>query len=488
MPTLLTIPLELLVSISSFLHTQDLASLRLTCNQIERSLYEWFSKEFFTKKQFMLTHPSLQTLIDISKHASFSQKLTHVIIGTNMYEDIPMRFRDSQAATKFIQGYEDQRSLMSIGLDREMLTEAFERLVNLETVGIRDFHSNNRTRDGETASWSSWGATTVYQETGVQLHFVRQTSSGFGGFGATEGNNFPARVFSTLLHALGKAGRTPSQVEVLLRNQGLPDYAFSLPKYLLPTADPILQNLTTLLLNVNLNPQSYHTHSNGNPCDPNAGRSLRHFLSHTPNLKHLRLNFEKHMVTHNTQFLHWLSESVPDTSSQTRDYFDPAPIALPFLKQLDLGQLTVAPAILTDVITKFASTLEDLSLWRMGLNAYALPSPGHRPNYWADFYTKLSTIPQLELTHLMVGMLQQDHMHVGFKQEGDDKAPPAKKREYSGKEMDKFLDEISRDVAVAWPVHPFNDHRDEDEDEEMADEDEQEEDEEEDDDEDGDDA
>ncbi|OAL56356.1 hypothetical protein IQ07DRAFT_581713 [Pyrenochaeta sp. DS3sAY3a] len=481
MPTLLTIPLELLVSISSFLPTQDLASLRLTCNQIERSLYEWFSKEFFTKKQFMLTHPSLQTLIDISKHASFSQKLTHVIIGTNIYEDIPMRFRDSQAATKFIQGLEDQRNLMSIGLDREMLTEAFERLVNLNTVGIRDFHSTNRIRDGERASWSSWGAPTVYRETGVQLQFGRQSSSGFGGFGGTaERNNFPARVFSTLLHALGKAGRTPSEVEVLLRISGLPDYAFSLPNYLLPTADPILQSLTTLLLNVNLNPQSYHTHSNGNPCDPNAGRALRHFLSHTPNLKHLRLNFEKHMVAHNAQFLQWLSEPVPDTSSQTRDYFDPAPIALPFLKQLNFGQLIVVPAILTDVITKFASTLEDLSLWRMGLDAHALPPPGHKPNYWADVFTKLSTIPQLELTHLMVGMLQQDHLHVGFKQEGDDKAPRLLKREYSGKKMDKFLEEISRDVSVDWPerpsVLPF-----EDEDEEMADEDEEEEDEDEDD-------
>lgn len=83
MTGLLTIPLELIVAVSAHLTTPDLGSLRLTCKQVEKSLFEWFSNEFFTKKQFMLTHESLQTLIDISKHVSFSKKLTHVIIATN---------------------------------------------------------------------------------------------------------------------------------------------------------------------------------------------------------------------------------------------------------------------------------------------------------------------------------------------------------------------------------------------------------------------
>jgi hypothetical protein len=51
MASLLTIPLELLVAVSAYLPTSDLAALRLTCKQTEKSLYEWFSKEFFTKKQ-----------------------------------------------------------------------------------------------------------------------------------------------------------------------------------------------------------------------------------------------------------------------------------------------------------------------------------------------------------------------------------------------------------------------------------------------------
>ena len=94
MASLLTIPLELLVTVSEYLPTEDLGSLRLACKQTEKSLYEWFSKEFFFKKQFMLTHKSLQALIDISKHVSLSKKLSHIIIATNVYGEIPLRFKD----------------------------------------------------------------------------------------------------------------------------------------------------------------------------------------------------------------------------------------------------------------------------------------------------------------------------------------------------------------------------------------------------------
>lgn len=102
MANLLSLPLELLVHISSFVSTSDLAALRLTCKQTEKSLYEWFSEEFFVKKQFMLTQPSLQALLDISRHVSLSKKLKHLIIATNVYDDIPIRFRDSIACSRFV--------------------------------------------------------------------------------------------------------------------------------------------------------------------------------------------------------------------------------------------------------------------------------------------------------------------------------------------------------------------------------------------------
>jgi hypothetical protein len=149
MASLLTLPLELLVAVSSYLTTPDLGALRLTCKQTEKSLFEWFAGEFFTKKQFMLTYKSLQAFVDISKHVSFSKKLTHVIIATNAYREIPLRFRDSEQAERYVQGEQDQNVLLSTGICLEMLTEAFQNLENLHTVGIRDFSKSyiRRSRD-----------------------------------------------------------------------------------------------------------------------------------------------------------------------------------------------------------------------------------------------------------------------------------------------------------------------------------------------------
>lgn len=89
-PALISFPLELLILVSSHLSTPDLGSLRRTCKHIERSLYETFAKEFFTKKQFMLTQPSLQALVDISNHHSLSKQLEHVIIGLEEYNQFSL--------------------------------------------------------------------------------------------------------------------------------------------------------------------------------------------------------------------------------------------------------------------------------------------------------------------------------------------------------------------------------------------------------------
>jgi hypothetical protein len=424
----------------------------------------------------MLTHKSLQTFIEISKHVSFSKKLNHIIIATNVYQEIPLRFRDDDAAASYVRGYEEQKSLLSTGSDREMLTEAFQRLENLKTVGIRDFNAANRVRDGK--SWTSWGATTVYCETGISLQFSDRDH-----YSPEVGSRFLSRVFSSVVYALGKADRHPPIIEVLLRQHGLPDTAFFLPEFILPAVEPVLQNLTSLLLNVDLLLR-YHTHSSGTSADPHAGRSLRHFLGRTPNLTHLRLNFEKHMVAANQAFLEWLSE--PVSTARADDFLNPPPVTFPLLKQLEIGQLTVHADLLVAVVTKFAPRLEDLSLWRMNLHSLAPPPFGHKPNLWRDLCSRLEKIPQINLTHLKIGMLQQDHMLVYFKEDDQPEgAKPTPLKEYTGKEMSKFWEEIQEQVSVTWPdpalVNEADSDEDEDEDEEMADEDEEEEEDEDDD-------
>ncbi|KAJ4341758.1 hypothetical protein N0V95_007112 [Ascochyta clinopodiicola] len=483
MATLLSLPLELLVYISSFVSTPDLAALRLTCKQTEKSLYEWFSQEFFVKKQFMLTQPSLQVLLDISRHASLSKKLKHLIIATNVYDDIPIRFKDGDACSSYMQGYADQQAFLNNGIDREMLTEAFKGLTNLETVDVRDFCAK-RERDG--TYWNSWGATTVYQDTGVRL---RESHRGTG-----QQSRFVSHVFSTLLYSLGVAGQKPPRLEVLLRQQpaGLPDGAFHLANFMFPAVQPVLQDLTALFLTLNLSDMSHihHTHSGGLPVAKTAGRSLRHFLSCTPNLKHLRLNFQKFQVHDNVDFINWLAvvpNSAPTPPSPTKITMgEPSPVSLPHLEALELGQLDVNKDTLLAVLCKFAPMLQRLSLWRMTIDAGPVGPYNMKPNIWSQFFRGIAQVPGLELRYLKVGALSQSHHSTKFKTEVDDKEQFEMMRECSGKHMEKFIESLAQDVIVEWPpeVAMDSDASNSDDDEDMYDdEDDEAEEEEEDDDE-----
>lgn len=472
MASLLTIPLELLVAVSSHLTTPDLGALRLTNKQLEKSLYEWFSKEFFTKKQFMLTHKSLQALVDISKHASFSQKLSHVIIATNVYEDKPFRFRDEDAAACYKQGWEDQKTLLSTGLDREMLTEALRRLVNLQTVGMRDFNNHERSRDG--INWTSWGATTVKQETGIDLTFTNGSL-----YGPQNADAFLSHVYQNLVLALGNAGRKPEELEVLLRHNSLPDTAFNIPSFVLPTVRPVLFGLKKLFLKVDTNSDYAHSHfdTSGLPKETQSGPLLRHFLGHTPNLTHLRLNLPRHTFEKNEQFLQWLTLPGAAQSSHTAtSFFDPPPVKLENLVALDLGMFHVQSDVLLSVIAKFAPTLQEINLWKLNISERGMfPSNDSDGNLWGTFFTRLLRMKSLQLQHLKVGMLSQNHAHVQFKDPDVKDAPLLKVREHSGAKIDAFLLRLSEEATVSWPqamyVDNDDDASDEDEDEEMDDDD-----------------
>lgn len=366
-----------------------------------------------------------------------------------------------------MQGYADQQALLNNGIDREMLTEVFKNLSNLETVDVRDFCAK-RERDG--TYWNSWGATTVYKETGVRL---RESYRGPG-----SQSRFVSHVFSNLLYSLGVSGRTPPRFEVLLRQQpaGLPDGAFHLANFTYPAVHPVLQNLKALFLTLNLSDpstQTHHTYSGGTPVGSMAGRSLRHFLSCTPNLTHLRLNFQKSHFNDNTEFVKWLS-AVPNPALKhpqptTITMEEPLPMGLPHLTALEFGQLHIRRDILLAVLIKFASTLETLSLWRMTIYVEAIGPYNTKPNLWSRFFRDLAVVPGLNLAHFKVGALSQDHHVVHFKTEIASKEQTEKTREYSGKEMKEFVRSLADDVAVEWPPEDEEFESDPDEDEDMYD-------------------
>ena len=50
----------------------------------------------------MLNKPSIKVLIEISRNVSLSKRLKNIIIETNVYDDIPIRFRDSDACSRSV--------------------------------------------------------------------------------------------------------------------------------------------------------------------------------------------------------------------------------------------------------------------------------------------------------------------------------------------------------------------------------------------------
>ena len=73
--SLLRLPPELMLRISTNLTTHELACFRSTCKQVETNLFESFAREFFTKRQFMLEEVSLQALVGIANHKTLAPYL-----------------------------------------------------------------------------------------------------------------------------------------------------------------------------------------------------------------------------------------------------------------------------------------------------------------------------------------------------------------------------------------------------------------------------
>lgn len=162
---LASIPLEILLHITSQLTTPEYGNLRLTCKEIEGNLLDAFAREFFTKRQFMFMEFSLQVLVDISK-SRFASSLNQVIVGLDQpstYSPPGIVHLNTTTArpeglvkrNRLLIDFIKHTTFLNSGIDVEMLTEAFLKLHNLKTVGIRDFNSRSRNRDYPNNTWKS---------------------------------------------------------------------------------------------------------------------------------------------------------------------------------------------------------------------------------------------------------------------------------------------------------------------------------------------
>ncbi|KAF1998534.1 hypothetical protein P154DRAFT_524001 [Amniculicola lignicola CBS 123094] len=402
------LPVELLAHmVATYLTTKDLGALRLTCKGLERVLFDPFGLEFFTKKQFMLTTPSLQTLIDISNHGGLSKFLKHVIIGLEEFHTLfPPSFGGAnEKFHRYCEAQADQVSLIHTGGDREMLAEAFRNLPNLETIEIRDYSATGRVREGSpSARWRSYGLTTIQQETGISI----QASSD------NKWINTVTRTFPMLIMAAADAGVRPKNLQAFLRHgPNLTESSFYLPDRLKAKIDPVLDGLQSLLLTVSVSngylPNGLHGANFGS--STSIG-SLAKFLARTPNLVQLRLNSDTTSNTSN--LLEWLG--TPDSSTPSPTLVEPysfiPPIAFAQLQRLDLGMTSTQLEPLLKLIAKFASTLRTLSLWKVDLTYQfggSIPQTDleHRPSPWNRLLSSIMRIPHVGINHLMLGKINQ---------------------------------------------------------------------------------
>ncbi|KAG9855345.1 hypothetical protein KCV05_g7156, partial [Aureobasidium melanogenum] len=361
------LPPELLLRVSAFLTTSELGKFRLTSKNIEAILFDSFAREFFTKKQFMLEQLSLQALIDISNHPTLASRLSEVVISTHIFPSDPDIISTGKALHN--NAYVSHDVLMASGQAVHMLSEAFSKLSNLRTVGLRDYNASGRYRDGEFATWKSWGWSFAWDGLpgydANSLHGQRDLRT-----------TFPAPILPVLFYALGHAKVVPESIHVFLRKRPkLNQQSFNiLDGYLGEKIRPVLGNMKELMLAIDNTTGPYYYQNIMACTKPETVNTipLARLLHHTPKLETLRLNFEPSQPFV-SGFIGWLGS--PANS-----------VALPQLTALELGMLTVPAAKLLKVLTKF--DLESFSLWKVKLYGSSLSDP---ENCWQALLKDLAT-------------------------------------------------------------------------------------------------
>jgi hypothetical protein len=265
-----------------------------------------------------------------------------------------------------------------------LLEEAFSKLPNLRSVGLRDYDGNGRYREGGTAKWRSYG----WSLGGP--HLLSRTSYAS-----------PESLFPLLIFALGEASVRPTNLEAFLRRRQMSDRSFDLA-YLPPNVAPVLSGLRTLLLSLDdglslPGRRGYTEH-----------RHLKDFLQLTHSLEHLRLNFTTRnlslpinspVTACSEKLLRWLG-----TPHRPASMVESATIALEHLTTLDLGMLRVIPETLLRLVSKFAK-LKSLSLWKITFPCVENGEAEDDGRSWATFLPKLGKafqVPDIVST-VMIG-------------------------------------------------------------------------------------
>ncbi|KAI0018049.1 hypothetical protein F4780DRAFT_753013 [Xylariomycetidae sp. FL0641] len=377
MPTanITSLPIEILLQITSYVTSHEHGALRLACKQLEDMLVRSFAQRYFTEMQFMRTDFSLQALVDISK-SRFAPYLKHVLIGNDLL-DTSMAPRTELILTRprpppedreldideirfntFICMCTDQLVFINTAMDQQMLVEAFSNL-QLDTVGI---HACPHWQPTPCAR-KSYGVTKIWRETGVRI-------LEYGGWGGRDSaKRTSADLLHVLLSALGKAGARPKKLVTHLEYMGLADDAFAMPQFLKNTILPVLHGLEEVNFQVHDNPDQFNRVMLLDGSGPVVldTINLRRFILECPNLQRLILH-NKHRGSNKDNLLRWLADPASDElHASPRSLKAPSSPVLAHLGEVVLQNCRLLPRDVLALVRKCAPNMRKLGLVRVSL-------------------------------------------------------------------------------------------------------------------------
>ncbi|KAK5135069.1 hypothetical protein LTR08_005594 [Meristemomyces frigidus] len=148
MSPLACLPEELISNIAARLDSDDMSSLRLTCQAIEKKVFFEFATEYFTGKCFMITTESLKVLVGIASSERLRGYLHDVYICTALFSEQAFNcpsgchncawqptVRQSEAYRTYML---DQKRLADSAEDKAMLLSALTQLGHLNSIRLVD--------------------------------------------------------------------------------------------------------------------------------------------------------------------------------------------------------------------------------------------------------------------------------------------------------------------------------------------------------------
>ena len=154
MTGLLDLPSELIPFIAHYLHDKDFFNLRLTHRYLQHSTISHFGRNYFRKRGYLITTPSLHTLTSISAHLELRKHVQHVWFNPDMYTFVtPECAPNPQYPYSVIYGtrsddenrkydnyqdcVHDHKHILHSSKLEDALRGVFENLPNLDSVGMR---------------------------------------------------------------------------------------------------------------------------------------------------------------------------------------------------------------------------------------------------------------------------------------------------------------------------------------------------------------